>query len=110
MADIEADAVAKQQAAARREAEEQERKAAAARKAEEEDRKRTVEATKQSKTSLRVRGRIGTRAGTSAAKPTASSGYGTSDASLSSIGRGTYSSRRPASGIGRGTRGTRSRG
>jgi membrane protein involved in colicin uptake len=110
MADIEAEAVAKQQAAARREVEEQERKAAAARKAEEEDRKRTVEATKQSKTSLRGRGRVGSRAGANPAKPTPSSGYGTADASLSSIGRGSYSSRRPASGIGRGARGARSRG
>lgn len=109
MADLEAEAQAKQQAALRREAEEQERKAAAARKADEEERKRAAEATKTQKTALRVRGRVTSRGATATARP-ASSGYGTTDTSMSSIGRGSSSSRRPASGIGRGTRGTRGRG
>lgn len=109
MADLEAEVEAKQQAALRREAEEQERKAAAARKADEEERKRAAEATKTQKTALRVRGRVSSRGTTSTARPT-SSGYGTTDTSTSSIGRGSYSSRRAASGIGRGTRGSRGRG
>ena len=109
MADMEVESQAKHQAALRREAEEQERKATAARKAEEEERKRVAEATKQQKTTQRVRGRVTSRGTSSTAKPP-SSGYGISDTSVSSIGRGSYSSRRPSSGIGRGARGTRGRG
>ncbi|ETN46204.1 uncharacterized protein HMPREF1541_00388 [Cyphellophora europaea CBS 101466] len=108
-ADVEAEAQARQQAALRREAEEQERKAEAARKAEEEERRRVAEATKQQKTGLRVRGRVNSRGVSSTAKPP-SSAYGTTDSSISSVGRGSYATRRAASGIGRGTRGTRGRG
>jgi thioesterase domain-containing protein len=109
MADLEAEAQAKQQAVIRREAEEQERKATAARKAEEEERKRAAQFTTQQKTSLRTRGRVTSR-GTPSTARTPTSGYSTTDTSTTSIARGTYGLRRAASGIGRGTRGGRARG
>lgn len=107
MADIEAESQAKQQAHLRREAEEQERRAAAARKAEEAEQKRLIEPAKQTKPSLRGRGRASSRAASATTTGrTASSGYGSTDTSTASVGRGMYSSRRPASTVGRSGRGT----
>lgn len=115
VADAEQETYTKQREAERREAEEQERRAVATRKAEEEERRRLVnESAIGSKvtrtTSTRGRGRAA-RAGGAAA-----SGYVAGNTSMSgntsSIGRGvSASTRRPASGIGRGTsRGSRGRG
>ena len=111
MADIEAEAVAKQQAAIRRETEEQERRNTAARKAEEEERRRAVEGTKQQKTALRVRGRVTSRGVSASANQ---SGYMVPDSSantsMASTGRGGAASRRAAvSQYGR-VRGSRGRG
>ena len=101
VADIEAEAVAKQYANQRKEAEEQQRRSQAAVRAEEEERRRLAEGTKQQKTSLRVRGRV-----TSRGASTAPSGYFGADTSAntstSGSGRGSGTTRRPASGIGRG--------
>ena len=104
IADIEAEGVAKQQAASRREIEEQERKATATRRVEEDERRRLTEPSKQQKTTMKVRGRVSSRGA-------ASSGYvGTTDpANTSTIARGSSNTRRTTSGIGRG-RGARGRG
>jgi membrane protein involved in colicin uptake len=103
MADMEAEAAAKKNAAARKDAEDQERRANAARKAEEEEKRRAAEAAKQQKSSMRVRGRVTTRGAN-----TATSGY-VGDTSTMSSTRGTTFIRRTTSGIGRG-RGGRGRG
>ena len=105
VADMEAEAVAKQQASLRQEAEEQERKHVVARKAEEEEQRRITSAATQQKTALRVRGRVSSRGASSA-----QSGYvGDTSTNMTSATRGSASNRRAASGIGRG-RGGRGRG
>jgi len=110
IAEMENEALARQQQVERREMEEQERKAAAVRKAEDEEQKKAEVPTKTIKPATRGRTRT-TGRGTS----TAQSGYvagGTQrDTSTSSIARGNTSTRRTTSGIGRGqsSRGARGR-
>ena len=104
VADMEAETVAKQRAALRREAEEQERRNAVTKKAEEEEKSRAADAAKQQKTALRVRGKITSR-GASASQ----SGYVGDTSTTTSTSRGSVSHRRTTSGIGRG-RGVRGRG
>jgi DASH complex subunit Duo1 len=116
VADAEQETYARQREAERRETEEQERKAAATRKAEEEERRRMVnESAIESKvtrsTSTRGRGR-GARAGGVVSSGYVAAGNTSMSGNTSSIGRGgSIGTRRPASGIGRGTmRGSRARG
>lgn len=116
LADAESETYARQLEAERIEAEEQERKATAARKAEEEERRRMVnesalgsKVTRSSSTRGRVRG---ARAGGAVASGYVAAGNTNMSGNTSMIGRGgAAGTRRPASGIGRGTtRGSRGRG
>ncbi|KAK4942059.1 hypothetical protein LTR10_018095 [Elasticomyces elasticus] len=109
IADIEEEALEKQRAAERREAEEQERKMAAARMAEEEEKRKADLAAKQSRPTSARGGRIGA----GGRVPSASSSYvkvGGSGSSSSGSKRGTSSTGRGTSGIGRGISGRGSRG
>lgn len=108
IADIEEETQAKQDAAERRALEEQERKADMARKAEEDERRRAEAATRVSKSATRGRGR-GMARGASSSTSTATPASATSaNTSMSSIARGTSSTRRATGGIGR-LRGVRGR-
>nr|KAK5440413.1 hypothetical protein LTR18_007701 [Exophiala xenobiotica] len=104
IADIDDEALEKQRAAERQEAEEQERKVAAARRAEEEEKRRTELAAKQSRPTSSRGGRTGTggRVPSTTSTSYVQTGGGTK--------RGTSSSRRTTSGIGRGIAGRGSRG
>lgn len=107
IADIEEEALEKQRAAERREAEEQERKQAAAKRAAEEEKRKADLAAKQARPTS---GR-GSRIGVGGRVPSASStSYVQMGGSSSGVKRGASSSRRTTSGIGRGTSGRGSRG
>lgn len=100
IADIEEEAQAKQYAAERQEAEEQDRKAAATRKAEEDERRRSEAASRTSKPPVRGRGRVVSRgASTTTATPASAAGN-------TSLLRAPSSSRGRTSNYGR-VRGTR---
>ncbi|KIW10468.1 hypothetical protein PV08_11432 [Exophiala spinifera] len=107
IADIEEEALEKQRAAERRDAEEQERKQAAARRAAEEEKRKADLAAKQARPTSSRGGRIGAGGRVPSASSTS---YVQMGGSTSGVKRGTSSTRRTTSGIGRGTSGRGSRG
>lgn len=109
IADEEQEALARQQAAERREIEELQRREAATRKAEEDERKRAEAATKATRGAARGRVRGTARGGNVGSTSTGYVGVGGQTPSRNARGTST-ATRRTAGGIGRGIGSVRSRG
>lgn len=111
IADVEEEALEKQRAAERLEAEEEERKRAAVRRAEEDERRKAEAAAKPAtKVTSRGSGRTGVGGRGSVASTPSSSYVQMGGSSAGGTKRGTSGTRRTTSGIGRGYAGRGSRG